>query len=390
MIRYEELLEFCQTKRQQEIIQVIISEGSQGAAAQVLNVTERNVRACVSRVKRLAAQRYSPPHDSTIETTIPDGYRIKGVSNMVENSLGKPMWVKTERTEEEKYRVLMDTVQSLANKTPIREQIDISKRVNGDDLANLFTFSDYHLGMLAWHKEGGDNWNLDIATDVLMTAYSDMIARSPEADTCIVNELGDWEHYTSMLALTPAHGNILDSDTRPEKMIDISWQCMDHLISEGLKNYNNVKVVIAQGNHNDFVSLARKVSFKRMYSNNSRVEFVDSQNPFYGMTWGRNFLGFHHGHKIKPRDMPMVFAAEYRHMLGKTDRTYLHCGHQHHKEIIELTGAVVEMHRTLAPRDAHASYGGYHAIRASDAITYHKKFGEFSRLTVYPHLYGNC
>lgn len=389
-MKISDLFDFCTTDRQREYIQAIIDAPSKAQAARDLNISERVLTRALQQIRERANQQYTPPHDSSIETKIPEGYRIKGVSNMVENSLGKPMWVKTERTEEEKYRVLMDTVQSLANEAPVRDRIDIARHVTGDDLANLYTFSDYHLGMLAWHKEGGDNWNLDIATEVLTAAYSDMITRSPEADTCIVNELGDWEHYTSMLALTPAHGNILDSDTRPEKMIDISWQCMDHLISEGLKNHNNVKVVIAQGNHNDFVSLARKVSFKRMYANNPRVEFVDSQNPFYGMTWGRNFLGFHHGHKVKPREMPMVFAAEYRHMLGQTDRTYLHCGHQHHKEIIEITGAVVEMHRTLAPRDAHASYGGYHAIRATDAITYHKEFGEFSRLTVYPHLYGDC
>lgn len=390
-MEYQKLLEFCQTQRQREIIQSVIDcDGNQTHASVPLGISTRNVQACVKRVRGFANQKLSEPHNIAMGDQLAEGFSIDAVSTMLTNSSGKPIWLKYKRDDEDKHRILMDTVKSLANEAPVRNKIDISKRVSGDDLANLYTFSDYHLGMLAWHKEGGDNWNLDIATEVLTTAYSDMIARSPDADTCIVNELGDWEHYTSMLALTPAHGNILDSDTRPEKMIDISWQCMDHLISEGLKNHNNVKVVIAQGNHNDFVSLARKVSFKRMYSNNPRVEFVDSQNPFYGMVWGRNFLGFHHGHKVKPREMPMVFAAEYRYMLGQTDRTYLHCGHQHHKEIIELTGAVVEMHRTLAPRDAHASYGGYHAIRATDAITYHKEFGEFSRLTVYPHLYGDC
>jgi hypothetical protein len=32
-------------------------------------------------------------------------------------------------------------------------------RAVNDDLCNLYTFTDYHLGMLAWGEEGGDDWD---------------------------------------------------------------------------------------------------------------------------------------------------------------------------------------------------------------------------------------
>lgn len=107
--------------------------------------------------------------------------------------------------------------------------------------------------------------------------------------------------------------------------------------------------------------------FQRLYADNPRVEFIVNAVPFYAFPWGANLLGFHHGHKVKFDKLPGLFMDEYRHLLGGTERTYIH------KEIKEVGKTVVEMHRTLAARDAHSSYGGYP-----------REHGEWSRLTVRP------
>ena len=43
---------------------------------------------------------------------------------------------------------------------------------------------------------------------------------------------------------------------------------------------------------------------------------------------------------------------------------------------------IVEQHRTLAPGDAYSARGGWLSGRDAKVITYHRKFGEVSRLTI--------
>jgi len=84
-------------------------------------------------------------------------------------------------------------------------------------------------------------------------------------------------------------------------------------------------------------------------------------------------LGFHHGHKTKPAELPEVFLGEFREMYGRTKQTYIHCGHLHSVKVIELNSAIVEQHRTVAARDAYASHNGYKSGRSMNVVTYHKK-----------------
>ena len=79
--------------------------------------------------------------------------------------------------------------------------------------------------------------------------------------------------------------------------------------------------------------------------------------------------------------LPEIIAAEFREMVGKTKRTYIHTGHKHHRQVIETSMATVEQHETLAARDAYASHGGWHAGRSTSCITYNDKGGVHSSVT---------
>lgn len=378
------------TDKQKDALNAYRSIGNGIDAAASLGMNYNTFRRHLQNVRRRAAKALPAMHDSTIHHQIPDGFAIKGVSNMVENSLGKPMWVKTDRTEIERYNAAHHAVSKLLKDVPVREEISITVDSLSENLINQYTFTDYHIGMLAWHKEGGDNWNTEIALKTLKQCFTDMISRAPKAKTCIINQLGDFGHYDSLTAETPTSGHPVDSDTRPAKMVECSINAMDYMIAEALRNHERVIVVIAQGNHDLFSSIWLRKMFKHMYRNNERVEFVDSETPFYAMEWGVQMLGYHHGHKVKFDKLPSLFMDQFRDMYGRTKKTAIHMGHYHHQEIKELGTTVVEMHRTLAARDAHASYGGYHSERASDVITYHKDYGEISRCTVRPLLFGDC
>ena len=386
----KEIDQFC-TDYQLNVLNAYRESSSYVEAGNKIGLTSDSVGSALRKIRSKANKRLASLHDASANSVVPEGYHIKGVSTMVESAQGKPMWVKTCQTTTERHNNTMAALDSLLKDAPVRPKIKKNKSSElSSKLLNQYTFTDYHIGMLAWHREGGDNWNVDIAVRVLKASFADMIERAPKADTCVINQLGDFLHFDSMVPETPTSGHPLDADTRPEKMVEAAIKCMDFLIAESLRNHNKVKVVIAQGNHDLFSSIWLRKMFSYMYKDNNRVEFIESAAPFYAFTWGVQMLGYHHGHKVKFASLPSLFMDQFRDMYGATKKTAIHMGHYHHQEIKEVGTSVVEMHRTLAARDAHASYGGYHSERASDVITYHQDYGEVSRATVRPLLFGDC
>jgi hypothetical protein len=63
------------------------------------------------------------------------------------------------------------------------------------ELCTVYTLTDCHVGALAWHREGGADWDLQIAEDTLIGCFRHMIESSPASDMAVVNQLGDFLHF---------------------------------------------------------------------------------------------------------------------------------------------------------------------------------------------------
>ncbi len=70
--------------------------------------------------------------------------------------------------------------------------------------------------------------------------------------------------------------------------------------------------------------------------------------------------------------------------MANTEHIYISTGHYHTKEVVEVSGVVIERHPTLNARDAYGARGFEHSQRGALAITYDKEKGEISRVTVTP------
>ena len=158
------------------------------------------------------------------------------------------------------------------------------------------------------------------------------------------------------------------------------------LVSMALSRHDHVHLLICEGNHDEASAVWLRHMFTLLYENEPRVSVNESELPFYSLKWGKTFLGFHHGHKVKNEQLPGLFSAQFRQLWGETTRAYLHCGHRHHADEKEYNGATVIQHPTLAARDAYAARGGWIADRAVQAITYHRSYGQVSRTFVCPEM----
>jgi hypothetical protein len=246
--------------------------------------------------------------------------------------------------------------------------------------------TDCHVGMLAWHKEGGADWDLKIAERVLTGCFEQMVTSSPQAGTGIVAQLGDWLHSDGLLPVTPTHHHILDQDGRFSKIVQASIKILRRLVDFALVRHEKVIILMAEGNHDQASSIWLRVMFKALYENEPRVQVIDSELPYYVYQHGKCMIAFHHGHLKKNDALPILFASQYANVWGDTTKRYAHTGHRHHVEEKEHSGMTVVQHPTLAARDAYAARGGWMAERQVSAITYHEQFGQVSKITVIPEM----
>lgn len=267
-------------------------------------------------------------------------------------------------------------------------------------LINHVVLSDCHIGGLCWAPETGADWDLKIAEHTLVETYRTMIYNSPDADHCFLTFLGDWLHYDKADPMTTLSGNILASDGRQEKMIDVAIRVARYLITEALRTHNRVTLLIAEGNHDIIGAIWLRKMFAQLYSEEPRLTVVDSPMPFYAIRLGDVFLGFHHGHMksvghkasraIKSsEELVAIFADEFAPDWGQTTKRYIHTGHLHTKVETEPRGAQVIQHPTIAVRDDYASRHGWGSLRNALGITYHEKFGETARNVVSPEMLEN-
>lgn len=302
------------------------------------------------------------------------------------------------RVYDQKDQDYIDAKMAMLDDVPRLPEISLkSNLTHHSSLVNVMVLSDCHVGGLAWKPESGADWDLKIAEEMLVDAFRIMMRESPDAETCFISILGDWLHYDLPDPLTTLSGNILSSDGRREKMIDVAIRVVKKVIMDALAHYPKVVLLIAEGNH-DLVSATwlRKL-FAERFEDNPRLDVIQSPLPFYAWDFGDVFLGWHHGHMkavgnkksiaVKNAEqLAAIFADEFAPQWGRTTKRYIHTGHLHTKIELEPRGAQVIQHPTLASRDDHAARHGWASLRNALCHTYHEKFGERHREIISPEL----
>lgn len=381
MAKWDELLKYKITDRQREAIILRRDGMSVQKTAAALGITERKAAELCQRATNAAArQGYSPEHDMT--HSVPDGFSVKGVSTYY-NEEGKPVgqWVKSQADRERQMQMMLEAIEALNEEIKPEKKINKPK-VKKSELCNMYVITDYHAGMLAWHEETGADWDLTLAEETLVKWFSQAIEQSPQADVAIFAQLGDFLHFDSLEAVTPASKNILDADTRFQKLVRTVIRVIRRVITMLLEKYPRVHVKWCDANHDPASSAWMREFLVALYDKEPRMEVDNSADTYYCFEWGKTALFFHHGHKRKVANVDSVFAAKFREVFGRTEHAYAHMGHYHSVDVKETNLMLVTQHRTLAAPDAYASRGGWMSGREAQVITYHKEYGQVCSQTI--------
>lgn len=373
------------TAKQKAFIAASNQHGSMRAAARALGLTKDVVAQSMRALKARAALRgYAPEADMV--HAVPDPFIVRGVSTYYnKNGVAAGQWVKS-RLDNDQHMAAIHAAVAAMSEEMSRLPVLPPPASALPRLLNLYTLTDCHVGMLAWHKEGGADWDLKIAEDTLFGCFEQMIASAPGAGTAVINQLGDFLHSDGLVPVTPTSGHILDQDGRFSKMVAVAIRLLRRIVDLALMKHSKVIVLMAEGNHDMASAVWLRLMFKALYENEPRVQVVDSELPYYAIQHGKTMLFFHHGHLKKPDGFPEVAAAQFAPMWGVTTKRYAHGGHQHHLYKKQHGGMLVTQHPTMAARDSYASRLGLFGEREATAITYHDEFGQVAENTVCPEM----
>jgi hypothetical protein len=390
MSKFLDLLDYCNSESQTATVQACIDTGSTNKAAKKLGKACGTIGNTLDRIRKNAAKRgWAPDHDMNKPTA--PGYAIKGTSTLYdEDGKVKIQWVKTNADAEAQLEQMQDAIEAMKEDIPVYKSIKrTTNSLANSDLLNLITMTDLHIGMYASKNEGGADWNLEIAEEVISNVFKRLIDEAPPAKTCVISFLGDVAHYDSgQHAVTPHSGHVLESAGSLQQIVPVVIRSLRRIVDYALENHEKVVISQVEGNHDFAGTVWIREFFKQFYSECDDVTVMEVNSPFIAYEHGKVMLGWHHGHKMKLDNLPLYFATAYPQIWGNTQHRYIHTGDKHHSQVKDYAGVIVRQHSTIIARDRYASGHGYNSARKAERITYHSEMGECGSGIVTPDMVG--
>lgn len=315
------------------------------------------------------------------EFQLDEGHVIKGVSALVDGQDRVHMrWIKTQnmgKTEDflSVVRKAFDGYEGLST-------ISTAPQFCDEDLLTIYPIVDLHLGLYAWGRETGHDYDLTIASDLLKGSMRKLVARSADAQEAIILDMGDYFHMDNSRNQTARSGNPLDVDSRYAKVLQVGVELAVECIELALQKHERVIYRKLPGNHDDETSLMLAIALSAWFRNDERVTIDTDPSRFYMRQFGKVMIAATHGDMLKMGDMAGFMAANWPRSWGETVHRYAYTGHVHHDRVKSGGGVRSESFNTLAAKDAWHAASGYVSPRSAVSITMHKQHGEVDRLTV--------
>jgi hypothetical protein len=314
------------------------------------------------------------------EFELPAGHKIKGISAFVDGEnriIGQ--WIKTRLDE---YGIDFEKVIGDAFEKYGKYVKPVAKPKGLDeDRMSVLPIVDLHFGALAWGREAGEDYDMQIAADDLKTTASELIWRGANAAEMLILDTGDYFHANDERAVTVQSGHHLDVDSRHAKVAEMGVELTAHIIEEARRKYARVRYVKLPGNHDPEMSLMLSIAMHQRFRNDESVIISKSRERNFVTQFGKVMIAATHGDMLTMSKMSEWAAARHPEIWGSTAYRYGYTGHIHRKLAEERGGMIVEAFGAVAAKDAWNAGMGHTGGRRMSLITLHKNRGEVDRLT---------
>jgi len=377
------LLEFARSESQTRVLEAVIQHGSNNKAADALGLNRRGIDKTIKRIEGYAAAKGVAPHRDLVHQTA-EGFDAKRVSTAYkEDGSVALQWVIQEpqkQSMKQRLDLMIEGVKEDLDgfKAPAPAPVEVS-----DDYLAMYMIGDHHFGMLAdsESKVDDDDWDIKIATEILIDATDRLANRVGNAKTGVLLNVGDFFHADSSFNTT-TKGTPVDVDTRIGKTFKLAGRLFNILIDKMLQTHEKVVVVNVRGNHDYDMACHLSSCLELLYSKEPRVEIVQNYSKFISYQWHNNLFVFHHGDRIKHEQILQTVIKNLDDEWAESKNRYCHLGHIHHHVAREVGSMHFEHWGSLTATDQWHSDSGYGAERSMTAVVYHKDSGEDSRVKI--------
>lgn len=287
------------------------------------------------------------------------------------------VWLKKLHNMEwvEAIKLLIEEVPKL--KTPKKKY-----NLNGDYLLEI-SLMDIHFGMLAWDKEVGQDYDLEIAENIYLNAVGDLLNKAAGyRPSRILFPFGnDFLHINDATNATPGNRNPLDTDSRLIKIYQKGKMAVIKAINH-CREVAPVDVLWIPGNHDPDISYFMCDVIDEIFAKDEDVQVDKSPKSRKFYPWGNGLVIFAHGMPEPLTELPNLAATEQPKLWGNAKYREVHVGHKHTKRemrwmsIRHSPGAVVRLIPSLCATDAwHYKHGYVRQIHAAEAYLWDKKDG---------------
>lgn len=244
---------------------------------------------------------------------------------------------------------------------------------------------DAHLGKLAWGLETQQrDYDLEIGVDDYEYAVDQNLEwMSPFNPEKLFYVLGqDLMHTENLEGVTPKGRNILDVDTRFDKLMDAAIDiCVKSVYK--CRSVAPVEVVLVPGNHDMHASKWLARCLREHFRKDKHVSIDCGPNVRKARLWGKTLVGWCH-------EIPPSKAASYANELAQIFRKewaearYVewHHGHKHKKgevktsPVITHGGVLMRQLTALSPIDFwHYENLFTDAVPGGESFVWHKELG---------------
>ena len=379
----EALLPFALTERQEQVLKTLTKTQSVRKAAEELQCDRRNLYRMIQSIERRAASNGVAPHrDLTRQTA--EGFNAKRISTAYkEDGSIALQWVIQEPEKRDIRAKIEATIEGLTEDlSGLKEPVEPPKIVDSDYCA-MYLIGDHHFGMLADSetKLDSDDWDVKIATKVLIDATQRLASRVGNAHTAVLVNVGDLFHANSGDNKTTA-GTPVDVDTRIGKTFKLAGRLFQILIDKLLEVHQEVVVINVRGNHDSDMACHLSSCLELLYDKEPRVDVLKNYSKFIHWEWENNLFVYHHGDRIKHEQILQAVITNLDDEWSKCKNRYCHLGHIHHHMSREVGSMQFSHWGSLTATDQWHSDSGYGAERSMTAIVYHKDYGEDSRVKI--------
>jgi hypothetical protein len=289
-------------------------------------------------------------------------------------------WFKRKKEEYDARLALVLAVDAVKAHAPYYPPLS-RVRSGGDGLLFELSLPDVHVGKLAWGAECGEDYDLKIACNVFMDAFTALAedARCRDIERIVFPIGNDLLNCDSPSGNTTA-GTPQSNDGRYQKVYQTTLALLVGAIDR-LREIAPVDVLTVPGNHDTLSVWTLGETIKAWYRSADDVAVDNSPMLRKYYRYGRSLLLFTHGDREKITSLPLIMAQERRQDWAETIWREAHIGHRHKSASVvmaaeELAGIRIRTLPSLCATDAwHHQQGYVSNVRSAESYFWSRERG---------------